>query len=168
MQVNKRAGENPLIFFNYDETKSKVGKNKKNENKKKSRRGQSVRYRSWWKQGNIKMAVSEDHASHWVHKDLTVTTKHIQALLTAARASGGKDKCQVRLTPGIEREYWMGTEIGRSGSYGFRGTVTAGNGSNQKGGKMGAEYVNLRKKKRKGSRGGWDTKRKDPARTVRN
>jgi len=35
---------------------------------------------------------------------LTVTTKQIQALLTAARASGGKVKCQVRLT-GIEREY---------------------------------------------------------------
>ena len=58
------------------------------------------------------MAVSEDHASCWVHKDLTVTTKKIQALLTAARASGGKDECQVRLT-GIEREYWMDTEIGR-------------------------------------------------------
>ena len=38
----------------------------------------------------------------------------------------------------------MGTEIGRLGGYGFRGTVTAGDGSNQKGGKMGAGYVNLR------------------------
>jgi len=38
-------------------------------------------------------------------------------LLTAAKASGGKDECQVRLT-GIEREYWMGTEIGRLGGYG--------------------------------------------------
>jgi len=60
-----------------------------------------------------------------VHKDLTVTIKKIQALLTAARASGRKDEYQVRLT-GIEREYWMGTEIGRLGGYGFRGTVTAG------------------------------------------
>ena len=58
------------------------------------------------------MAVSEDDASCWVHKDLIVTTKQIEALLIAARASGGKDECQVRLT-GIEREYWMGTEIGR-------------------------------------------------------
>ena len=49
------------------------------------------------------MEVSEDHASCWVHKDLTVTTKQIQALLIAARASGGKDEYQVRLT-GIERE----------------------------------------------------------------
>ena len=81
------------------------------------------------------MAVSEDQASCWVHKDLTVTTKQIQALSTAARASG----CQARLT-GIEREYWIGTEIGRLGGYGFRGTVTAGDGSNQKGGKMGAGH----------------------------
>jgi len=92
------------------------------------------------------MAVSEDHASCWVHKDLTVTTKQIQALLTAARASGGKDECQVRLT-GIEREYWMGTVIGKLGGYTFQGTVTAGDGSNRKGGKMGAGYVNLRKQR---------------------
>jgi len=109
------------IFSNYDETKSKKEKNKKNGSKKKAHRGQSVRYRSWWKQDNIKMAVSADHASCWV----IVTTKLIQALLTAARASGGKDECQVRLT-GIEREYWMGTEICRLGGDGFRGTVTAG------------------------------------------
>ena len=100
------------ISPNYDETKSKEEKNTKNESKKKAHRGQSVRYRSWWKQGNIKMAVSEDYASCWVHKDLTVITKQIQDLLTGARASGGKDECQVRLI-GIEREYWMGTEIGR-------------------------------------------------------
>jgi len=67
------------IFSNYDETKSKEEKDKKNGSKKKTHRGQSVRYRSWWKQGNIKMAVSEDHASCWVHKNLTVTTKQIQA-----------------------------------------------------------------------------------------
>jgi len=133
------------IVSKYDETKSKEEKNKKNGSKKKAHRGQCVRYRSWWKQGNIKMAVNEDHASCWVHKDLTVTTKQIQALLIAARASGEKDECQVRLT-GIEQEYWMGIEMGRLGGYGFRGTVTAGDGSNQKGGKMGAGYVNLREK----------------------
>jgi len=51
-----------------DETKSKEEKNKKNGSKKKAHRGQSVRYRLWWKHGNIKMAVSEDNASCWVHK----------------------------------------------------------------------------------------------------
>jgi len=73
--------------------------------------------------------VSEDQASCWVHKDLTVTTKQIRALLTAARASGE----QVQVT-GIKRKHWMGTEIGRLGGDGFRGTGnhSAGDGSNQK------------------------------------
>jgi len=97
------------------------------------------------------MAMREDHASCWLHKDLIVTTKQIQALLTAARASGGKEECQLRLK-GIEREYWMGTEIGRLGGYGFRGTVTAGDGSNRKGGKMGAGYVNLQKQRKRQQR----------------
>jgi len=60
------------------------------------------------------MAVSEDHASYWVHKDPTFTTNQIRALLTTVRASGEKDECQVRLT-GIEREYWMVTTITRLG-----------------------------------------------------
>ena len=97
------------------------------------------------------MAVSKDHASCWVHKDLIVTTKQIQALLTAARVSGEKDECQVRLT-GIERECWMGTEISRLRGYGFRGTVTAGDGSSQKGNKMAAGYVNLRKQRKRQQR----------------
>ena len=72
-------------------------------------------------------------------------------MLTVARASGGKDEFQVQLT-GIEREYWMGTEIGRFRGYNFRGTVTAGNGSNQKGEKMGAGYVNVQGKKKRQQR----------------
>jgi len=65
------------------------------------------------------------------------------------------DECQVRLT-GIKQESWMGTEIGRIGCYSFRGTITAGNGSNQKGGKVGAHtgYVNLREKKEKAAEEG--------------
>ena len=46
----------------------------------------------------------------------------------------------------------MGTEIGRLGGYGFRGALTAGDGSNQKGGKMGAGYVNLRKRRKRQQR----------------
>jgi len=42
------------IFINYDETKSKEEKDQKNGKKKNAHRGQSVQYRSWWKQGNIK------------------------------------------------------------------------------------------------------------------
>ena len=46
----------------------------------------------------------------------------------------------------------MGTEIGRLGGYSFRGTVTTGDGSNQKGGTMGAGYVNLQKQRKRQQR----------------
>ena len=67
--------------------------------------------------------------------------------MTAARASGGKDECQTRLTD-IEREYWMGTEIGRLEGYSFQGTVTVGDRSKQRGGKIRAGYVNLRNQRK--------------------
>ena len=73
-------------------------------------------------------------------------------LLTVARASGVKDECQVQLT-GIEREYWMCTEISRLEVYVFQGTVTAGDGFDQKGGKLGS-YVNLQGKG-KSAEEGW-------------
>jgi len=52
------------IFFKYDDTKSQEAKNKKNRNKKKVHRGQSVRYRSWWKKGNIKIRTTHDADAH--------------------------------------------------------------------------------------------------------
>jgi len=69
------------------------------------------------------------------------------ALKKVAGVSGGKDECRVRLK-GRERDYWMGTEIGMLGGYGFQGQVTADDGSDKQG-KMGAGYNNLRRKKKK-------------------
>jgi len=69
------------------------------------------------------------------------------ALKKTARVSGGKDECQVRLKE-REHDYWMGTEIGMLGSYGFQGQVTAGDGSDKQG-KMGTGYNNLRRKTKK-------------------
>ena len=40
------------------------------------------------------------------------------ALKKAAGVSEGKDECQVRLK-GKEHDYWMGTEVGMLGGYGF-------------------------------------------------
>jgi len=61
------------------------------------------------------------------------------ALKKAAGLSGRKDECKVQLK-GRERDYWMGTEIGMLGGYGFQGQVTAGDDSGKKG-KMGARAV---------------------------
>jgi len=48
----------------------------------------------------------------------------------SGRSTGGKDEYPVRLK-GRQRDYWMGTEIGRPGGYGFQGQVTADNGSDK-------------------------------------
>jgi len=69
------------------------------------------------------------------------------ALKKAAGVSGGKDQCQVWLQ-GRERDYWMGTEIGMLGGYGFQGQVPAGDGSDKQG-KMGAGCNNWKGKKKK-------------------
>jgi len=68
-------------------------------------------------------------------------------LKKAAEVSGGKDQCRVRLK-GREHDYWMGSDIGMLGGYGFQGLVTAGDVSG-KTRKMGAGYNNLRRKKKK-------------------
>jgi len=123
---------------------------------KKGGKGQSVRWKAWWRNGNIKCAVSEEYTSCWVH----VADEQRAALKKAAGVSGGKDECQVRLK-GREHDYWMGTEIGMLGGYGFQGQVTAGDGSNKQG-KMGAGYNNLRRK-RKSSSAKWDVRKRAPA-----
>jgi len=89
--------------------------------------GQSVRWKAWWQQDNIKCAVSEENASCWVHQDCHVADEQKAALEKAAGVSGGKDECQVRLK-GREHDYWMDTEIGMLGGYGFQGQVMAGDG----------------------------------------
>ena len=70
-----------------------------------------MRWKAWWRQGNIKRAVSEEYASCWVHQDCHVADEHKAAL---NKAAGEKDECQVRLR-GRERDYQMGTEIGMLG-----------------------------------------------------
>jgi len=106
-----------------------------------------VRWKAWWRQGNIKCAVIEEYASCWAHQACHVADEQKAALKKAAGVSGGKDECHVRLK-GREHDYWMGTEIGMLGGYGFQGQVTAGDGSDKQG-KMGAGYNNLRRKKKK-------------------
>jgi len=99
-----------------------------------------VRWKAWWRQGNIKCTVSEEYASCWVHQDCHVADEQKAALNKADGVSGRKDECQVRFKEG-ERDYWMGTAIGMLGDYGFQGQVTACN-CPDKTGKMGAGYNN--------------------------
>ena len=132
------------IFAN----RSKQAKPKTEEKtNKKGGKGQSVRWKAWWRQGNIKCAVDEEYASCWVHQDCHVADEQEAALKKMAGVSEGKDECQVQLK-GRERNYWMGTKIGMLEGYGFQGQVAAGDGSDKQG-KMGAGYNNLRRKQKK-------------------
>jgi len=114
---------------------------------KKGGKGQSMCWKVWWRQSNIKCAVSGEYASCWVHQDCHVADEQKTALKKAAGVSEGKDECQVRLNR-RDHNYWMGTMIGMLGGYGFQGQVTASDSSDKKG-KMGAGYTNLRRKQKK-------------------
>jgi len=59
---------------------------------KKGDKGQAVRWKARWRQGNIKCAVSEKYASCWVHQDCHVADEQKAALKKAAGVSGGKDE----------------------------------------------------------------------------
>ena len=84
-------------------TKTKAGK----KIHKKGGKGQSVHWKAWWRQSNIKCAVSEEYALCWVHQDCHVADEQKAALKKAARELGGNE-CQVR-SKGRERDDWMGT-----------------------------------------------------------
>jgi len=128
---------------------------------KKGGKGQSVRWKAWWRQSNIKCTVSEEKPSCWVHQDCHVADEQKAASKKAAGESGGKDECQVRLK-GREHDYWMGTKIGMlTRGYWFQSQVPAGDGSDNKG-KMGAGYNNLRRKK-KSSSAKWDVRKRNLA-----
>ena len=57
---------------------------------KKRGKEQSVRWKAWWRQGNIECAVSEEYASCWVHQDCHVADEQKAALKKAAGVSNGK------------------------------------------------------------------------------
>ena len=81
------------------------------------------------------------------------------ALKKAAGVSGGKDECQVRLK-GREHDYWMGTEVGMLGSYGFQCQVTASDGSDKA---KWEQDIITREEKRKSISAKWDVRKKAPA-----
>jgi len=65
------------IFSNHSkQTKAKAGK----KMDKKGGKGQSVRWKAWLRQSNIKCAVSEENASCWVHQDCYVADEEKAAL----------------------------------------------------------------------------------------
>jgi len=85
------------IFSN----RSKQAKPKAGEKTdKKGGKGQSVRWKAWWRQGNIKCAVSGEYASCWVHQDCHVADepKAAQVFGDKSAHSGDDLKSGVKVT----------------------------------------------------------------------
>ena len=99
----------------------------------KTRNSKACRQRGWWKTGNVAACICSAGMTAWVHKECTTLDQtSIVNLHQAWDCTEEKDECEVRLT-GPERDYWLGSEAGRVGSYEFQGAVFGIDGSNHEG-----------------------------------
>ena len=87
--------------------------------------------KGWWRRGHIKGTK------------LKKSFALVEALM-ASQQNAGKDECIVDLE-GNEKLYWLGTESGLLGAFGFAGACTAGDGScDPPTRSMGAGFCNFR------------------------
>ena len=106
--------------------------------------GRANRQKGWWQRGAIETNRHSVNMTAWVHKDGgTINQEKLTGIQQAWDCEEMKDECTVRLD-GPERDYWLGSEIGRLGGYEFQGAVYGIDGANQ-GGKMGAGCCRLGK-----------------------
>ena len=106
--------------------------------------GRASRQKGWWKRGAIETNCHSVNMTAWVHKDCEmISQEKLVSIQQAWDCEEMKDECTVRLN-GSERDYWLGSEIGRLGGYGFQGAVYGIDGANQDG-KMGAGCCRLGK-----------------------
>jgi hypothetical protein len=87
--------------------------------------GRACRQKGWWKRGDVEAKLNTVNMTAWVHRECDVIEEEaITKLQEAWDSSEQKDECIVQLND-LEGAYWMGTEIGQLGGYGFQG-VTLG------------------------------------------
>ncbi len=100
--------------------------------------------KGWWKRGDVEAKLNTVNMTAWVHKECdSIQTGALTKLQEAWDSSEQKDKCIVCLDD-LERAYWMGTDIGQLGGYGFQG-VALGVDRSCKDGRMGAGCCKFRK-----------------------
>ena len=104
--------------------------------------GRACKQRGWWKRGAIETCKNSAGMTAWVHPEFaTVAQESLERLEQAWNCADEKDECEVRLE-GLERNYWIGSEVGRMGGYEFQGAVFGIDGSNHNG-QMGAGCCRL-------------------------
>jgi hypothetical protein len=99
--------------------------------------GRAGRQKGWWKRGDVEAKLNTVNMTVWVHKECVIIEEEaLTKLQEAWDSSEQKDECTVCLDD-LERAYWIGTEVGLLGGYGFQG-VTLGVDGSCKDGKMGS------------------------------
>jgi hypothetical protein len=102
--------------------------------------------KGWWRTGDIRVKKPKKTYEFWVKSQATTPQGALEAMLTALQAPNhnfGKDEYVIDMM-GHETHYWQGTESGLLGTFEFKGSCTAGDGSCDTGSKsMGAGFCNL-------------------------
>jgi hypothetical protein len=87
--------------------------------------GRTRRQKGWWKRGVVETKLNTVNMTAWVHKECDIMDQDALLRLQGAWDSPEqKDECAVCMND-FERDYWMGTEVGQLGRYGFQGEFLA-------------------------------------------
>ena len=105
------------------------------------RRGRALREKGWWHRGSVRLAENSHTLVCRVPSNTGMRAHGRYGIEQAWFCRREKDDLSMHLE-GLEGDYWLGTEAGSIGAYGFRGVVMATDGSATHG-KMGAGYSEL-------------------------
>ena len=103
-------------------------------------RGRAQRQKRWWYKGRVDTCTNTTSMECWTNMDESrIRAVDIEHIKNSWDCAEDKDEC----TPcfeALEQNYWLGTEAGQMGAYGFHGILAATDGS-ESNGRMGAGYV---------------------------
>ena len=116
---------------------------KSTDGEAKEAKGRGLREKGWWKRGNLDLNGGKYDMACWVDRSTLVPEARLMNLNEAWYQESEKDEFTLGLE-GPEREYWLGTEVGRLGGYECKANTMQGkhtDGSEK--GSMGAGCVGL-------------------------
>ena len=108
--------------------------------------GRAVKRKGWWRAASIEACLNPVDMECRIHAQCVgahIPRDKLRMIQRGWFCRLKKDECQVRLDE-REQHYWLGTEAGALGAYGFRGAVVGCDGSDTQG-RMGAGYSSLQR-----------------------
>ena len=109
--------------------------------KREERKGRAMRERGWWRRGSVQLCENNCTMACRVPQHQLMGTYDEYGVVQAWFCRRPKEDLNIQLK-GTEGDYWLGTEAGSIGAYGFQGAIFATDGSVTHG-KMGAGYNEL-------------------------